>query len=104
MPPSTEPMPSRVRTLAAVVLPLGLAASLFAYRLALPPEAAVAADEPAYGAKKAGPIAIDFSDWPKDRKPDLVILLSGQTHGYLQPCGCSRPQLGGLERRYNLIE
>jgi len=44
-----------------------------------------------------------FAGWPKDA-PDLVIVLSGQTFGYLQPCGCSRPQLGGLERRYNFIQ
>jgi hypothetical protein len=42
-----------------------------------------------------------FRDWPK---PDLVLLLSGQQHGYMLPCGCSRPQVGGLERRYNLIQ
>jgi len=45
-----------------------------------------------------------FRDWPTDRSPDVVLVLSGQQHGYLQPCGCSRPQLGGLERRYNFIE
>jgi hypothetical protein len=38
------------------------------------------------------------------QKPDLVLLLTGQQHGYLDPCGCSRPQKGGLIRRYNLIE
>lgn len=37
-------------------------------------------------------------------KPELVLVLSGQMHGYLQPCGCARPQLGGLERRYELIK
>ncbi|OWK35268.1 cytochrome c-554 [Fimbriiglobus ruber] len=30
-------------------------------------------------------------------------MLSGQMYGYLQPCGCRRPQLGGLERRANFI-
>jgi Cytochrome c554 and c-prime len=40
-----------------------------------------------------------FSGWPKGQKPDAVILLSGETFGFLQPCGCSRPQMGGLERR-----
>jgi hypothetical protein len=45
-----------------------------------------------------------FGEWPKDRKPDAVIVLSGQMYGYLQPCGCSRPQIGGLERRAVLIE
>src|SRR5438876_9759401 len=33
-----------------------------------------------------------FNGWPK---PDLALVLSGQMYGYLQPCGCSRPQLGG---------
>src|SRR5262249_26813548 len=37
-------------------------------------------------------------------KPDLVLVLSGQQHGYLKPCGCSRPQVGGLERRYNFLK
>lgn len=45
-----------------------------------------------------------FHDWPQNRKPLFVLLLSGQQHGYLQPCGCSPIQYGGLERRYNLIQ
>jgi hypothetical protein len=42
-----------------------------------------------------------FKGWGK---PDVAILLSGQQHGYLQPCGCSEPQYGGLTRRYNLMQ
>jgi len=34
----------------------------------------------------------------------LSFVLSGEQQGYLQPCGCSRPQLGGLVRRYNFME
>lgn len=45
-----------------------------------------------------------FPDWPKDRKPDFVIVITGQTYGYLQKCGCSDPQKGGLERRFNFID
>ncbi len=45
-----------------------------------------------------------FRDWPADRKPDVALLLSAQQQGYLQPCGCSRPQLGGLARRYNFLQ
>lgn len=45
-----------------------------------------------------------FRSWPADPAPALVLVLTGQEHGYLQPCGCSRPQLGGLERRYNFLE
>lgn len=40
----------------------------------------------------------------KWEKPDLTIILTAQQHGYLLPCGCSRPQVGGLERRYNFIQ
>jgi len=42
-----------------------------------------------------------FKGWPK---PDVAIILSGDQHGYLQPCGCSEPQYGGLTRRYNLFQ
>lgn len=42
-----------------------------------------------------------FKGWDK---PDLVLAFTGQQMGYLLPCGCSKPQVGGLERRYNLIE
>jgi 2',3'-cyclic-nucleotide 2'-phosphodiesterase (5'-nucleotidase family) len=44
-----------------------------------------------------------FATWPKEQ-PDLALVLSGQTHGYLSPCGCSRPQKGGLERRANFFD
>ncbi|MDB5313594.1 MAG: cycA1 [Gemmataceae bacterium] len=44
-----------------------------------------------------------FAGWPKDVKPDAAIVLSGETFGFVQPCGCSRPQMGGLERRANFF-
>jgi hypothetical protein len=45
-----------------------------------------------------------FVGWDKPNKPQVAIVVSGQVYGYLQPCGCSTPQYGGLVRRYNLIE
>jgi hypothetical protein len=42
-----------------------------------------------------------FAGWTK---PDVVFFLSGEMHGYLQPCGCSEPQYGGLVRRYNFLK
>lgn len=45
-----------------------------------------------------------FPNWPKDKKPDFVIIITGQTYGYLQKCGCTDPQKGGLERRFNFID
>lgn len=37
-------------------------------------------------------------------KPEIALLISGQMHGYIQPCGCAEIQKGGLARRYNLIQ
>jgi hypothetical protein len=42
-----------------------------------------------------------FQSW---EKPDLVMVLTGEQHGYVQPCGCTKPQYGGLTRRYNLFQ
>ncbi len=41
-----------------------------------------------------------FSGWDK---PAVTILLSGEMHGYIEPCGCSLDQLGGLSRRADLL-
>jgi hypothetical protein len=52
-------------------------------------------DPQAGGAKQAL-----FAGWTK---PDVALVITGEMHGYLQPCGCSEPQYGGLVRRYNFI-
>src|SRR5262249_44047687 len=59
---------------------------------------------PSDGGAVPAKAALLFRDWPADKTPDVVLVLSGQAYGYMQPCGCSRPQLGGLERRFNFIE
>jgi hypothetical protein len=43
----------------------------------------------------------NFAGW---NAPDVVLLLTGQQHGYVLPCGCSQPQYGGLERRFNFLQ
>jgi len=42
-------------------------------------------------------------DWPK---PQAVLLLTGQQHGYLEPCGCTGldRQKGGIIRRDTLLK
>ncbi len=62
---------------------------------AAPPQSALKSDPDAV----APPL---FADWP-ETPPAAVLVLSGQMYGYLQPCGCSRPQLGGLERRAQFV-
>jgi hypothetical protein len=43
-----------------------------------------------------------FADWPK---PTVVLVLTGQQMGYIEPCGCTglENQKGGLARRHTLI-
>ena len=60
----------------------------------------LAADKPP---QKAEPQEL-FVGWPKEVKPEMVLVFTGQTYGYLQKCGCSNPQKGGLERRYNFMQ
>jgi hypothetical protein len=43
-----------------------------------------------------------FADWPKSLAAVLVI--SGEMDGYLEPCGCTQGQLGGLIRRADFLE
>ena len=41
-----------------------------------------------------------FKNWGK---PAATFVLSGEMHGYVEPCGCSANQLGGLSRRADLF-
>lgn len=41
-----------------------------------------------------------LKDWPT---PAAAFVLSGEMHGYVEPCGCSLNQLGGLSRRADLF-
>ena len=34
---------------------------------------------------------------------EQVVLLSGDTQGYLSPCGCSSPMMGGIRRRASVL-
>ena len=44
-----------------------------------------------------------FVGWPK---PQAVLVITGNQHGYLEPCGCTglANQKGGLARRHSLIK
>lgn len=39
-------------------------------------------------------------DWAP---PAIALVLSGEQHGYLEPCGCSETQSGGIARRADLV-
>jgi hypothetical protein len=36
--------------------------------------------------------------------PAAILVVTGEQDGYLEPCGCSEDQEGGLIRRYDLVE
>lgn len=44
----------------------------------------------------------DFSTWPA---PDAVLFITGDQHGYIEPCGCTglEKQKGGVARRYTFM-
>ena len=42
-----------------------------------------------------------FEGWPT---PKLAIVLTGERHGYLEPCGCTQNQTGGVSLLANLFK
>src|SRR5579864_3969562 len=47
----------------------------------------------------------EHANWFKSGvKPSGALLISGELGGYLEPCGCTEGQQGGLGRRYTLFE
>ncbi|WP_020468719.1 multiheme c-type cytochrome [Zavarzinella formosa] len=97
---TNSPRPSRGRYyIASLVLIAGLAAIGWVYADRYHTNELLAADPP----KKSEPQEL-FTHWPTKGKPEMVIVVTGQTNGYIQKCGCSNPQKGGLDRRYNFME
>ncbi len=47
-----------------------------------------------------------LADWPQpgEGRPAAALVISGQRNGYLEPCGCTQGQAGGIGRQYDLIE
>jgi hypothetical protein len=58
-----------------------------ALALANPPAKAAAPEDPLQG-------------W---KTPTVAFVVTGQAHGYIEPCGCSERQVGGYARRADLI-
>ncbi len=42
-----------------------------------------------------------WKEWPK---PQLALMISGEQHGYFEPCGCTSNQMGGMARRADLYD
>jgi hypothetical protein len=98
-----------IQTTYRPLVAVGLAASLLAYVGCSSSRTDTAQTAPAAGAPAApssserggGGSTKLGADWPT---PAGALVISGEQFGYLEPCGCTQGQLGGLKRRYELIE
>lgn len=81
-----QPTPARSSGTAAALSPLGKSPA---------PESGLATYD-----EKHQEIA---KDWPK---PQALLFLTGQQHGYIEPCGCTglENQKGGISRRDSLLQ
>jgi hypothetical protein len=95
------------------VLAVGLAAATLAYfgcgRTFQTPEPGQASKKaPAPSSGEASPAGDEsssssklFADW---KGLQAAIVITGEMFGYLDPCGCTEGQLGGLGRRLDLLD
>ena len=49
-------------------------------------------------------VAVPPPEFRKWADPAAVLVLTGNQHGYLEPCGCSEKQAGGMARRGDLFK
>ncbi len=68
---------------------------------AAPAELALQAVQDAFRGDTDGPE--DYHDWPT---PQVALVLTGNQHGYIEPCGCTglENQKGGLARRMTFMK
>ena len=67
-------------------------------RLGRVPQASAARDREAMTRPRPSKL---LANWPT---PQAVLVVSGEMDGYLEPCGCTQGQLGGLIRRLEFVE
>jgi hypothetical protein len=95
-PSQRPPAPRRRALVLAAVATLGLAVLGGAYiLLQMLPGDGNAQEHKGSDNPPEKPI-IPFKSW---QAVQLALVVSGQMHGYMLPCGCSEPQYGGLVRR-----
>jgi hypothetical protein len=88
-----------LRPLAAVGLVLAVLAYVGCSSKTAPPTSS--AQGPTTPTPTPGGEGKPFAHWPT---PTAAIIISGQQNGYLDPCGCTEGQKGGLGRRLDLLE
>jgi hypothetical protein len=86
-------MPRLPGVLALLLLAVGLGGLLTGTRAEDPPPAGPAGSAP----------DPEVAVWPR-RRPTATLLLTGRHAGKFKPCGCTKPQEGGLERLGAVID
>jgi methylphosphotriester-DNA--protein-cysteine methyltransferase len=67
-------------------------------------------EDPAALAPQTEPATAKASPSPSGKplanlgNPPAVLIVTGEQNGYMEPCGCTEDQSGGLLRRYDLVE
>ncbi|KAA5539302.1 cytochrome C554 [Roseiconus nitratireducens] len=105
--PTPEGTPERDATMVAPTVPMARVArdadpgksnspSTVAKRTLIDPST-----DPGLVGGQAGPE--DYQQWPQ---PDVVLFVTGDQHGYIEPCGCTglENQKGGVARRFTFMD
>ena len=95
------PSPSLFAPLLGIALAVSMIGAIGSYALLVVP------NDPNNGAcyeQEAAQESQSPDSYKNWKKPLVTLVLSGQMHGFNDPCGCSDPQFGGLPRRYNFIQ
>lgn len=102
---------NRIKTRLMVAITLAACAAALGCPSTPPPKGTTQGAQPAAGAGTNGdsvpgngkPVATTdgppLADW---KTPAAAFLLTGEQHGYFEPCGCTLHQLGGMARRGDL--
>src|SRR5262245_33293304 len=103
--PNTQHRPLDIAVIHPLMQPmpvLGLLGALLVSAAAFGSAAGVSKQRPGRpkAAAKAPAAASSGPKTPVRSAPDVPLLIwTGEQNGHLEPCGCSKPQLGGMLRR-----
>ena len=98
-----------VRGLSLIVIGIMLVGSLFwmGIQMSDQPTPSLESAEHTGGPGEHSSQIVDDSDvvpvWKEWPKPQLALMISGEQHGYFEPCGCTSNQMGGMARRADLL-
>ena len=95
-----------MRNLSLTIIGIILTGSLFWLAIQMSgkpgPAADTALNDPSEPTQQAAPNSDVVAIWNKWPKPQAALMITGEQHGFFEPCGCTSNQLGGMSRRADL--